>query len=99
MVVSLAALYLYFVYLPSQYNVAEGDKKASWLQDLGSFEVEADVGRVRVAFEKGGKVLVNDLVSNPVSEAVSGSATSIKQQLDKLGGSAGETDKPVSQRL
>ena len=47
LVLAVAVLYLYFVFLPSQYVEAEAGKQApSWLQDLGSFEVSTDLDTV-----------------------------------------------------
>ena len=44
-VLTVAIIYVYFVFLPSQYT-DKGEPLPSWLQDIGSFEVEADVGKV-----------------------------------------------------
>ena len=50
LVLAVAVLYLYFVFLPSQYVEAEGGKEAPWwLQDLGSFQVSTDLDTVLAA--------------------------------------------------
>ena len=52
-VLSAAVIYLYFVFLPSQYAEKEAEKgqgggAAWWLQDLGSFQVSTDLDTVRL---------------------------------------------------
>jgi len=84
-VLTVAVVYVYFVFLPAQY-VEKGEQMPSWLQDIGSFEVEADLGKVGEAFATGGEVLVDDLKQNPVSEAVSDAAAATQQQFQKMVG-------------
>ena len=47
-ILAVSVLYLYFVFLPSQYQ-EDGVVCPFWLQDVGSFEVEADLEKVRAA--------------------------------------------------
>jgi hypothetical protein len=44
-VLTVAVVYVYFVFLPAQY-AEKGEQMPVWLQDIGSFEVEADLGKV-----------------------------------------------------
>lgn len=93
LVLAVAVLYLYFVFLPSQYVEAEAGKQApSWLQDLGSFEVSTDLDTVAGAMQQGGSVLVDDLHSNPVSQAVSDTYSAGKEQVQKLTGGAAASE-------
>lgn len=52
-VLSAAVIYLYFVFLPSQYAEKEGEQGKGggapwWLQDLGSFHVSTDLDTVHL---------------------------------------------------
>merc|ERR1740130_153122 len=84
-VLAVAVLFLYFVFLPSQYK-EKGEPIPGWVQDLGAFEVQTDLDAISDAFVKGGQVFVEDLTTNPVAAAVGDAATNAKTQIDKLTG-------------
>jgi len=84
-VLAVAVLFLYFVFLPSQYK-EKGEPIPGWVQDLGAFEVQTDLDAISDAFAKGGQIFVEDLTTNPVAAAVGDAATNAKTQIDKLTG-------------
>jgi hypothetical protein len=68
-VLAAAVLWAYFAYLPE--SMKANAYVSFWVQGVGEFRVDADLGKVQQAFAEGGGILTSDLTENPVGEHVS----------------------------